>query len=181
MTIAMPWSVRKRAAEKFIGRLPRAIAYPLILVVSVLLWSAIAFMVLSLILGSARADTWISSTVASHHEDRMRGYNERNWGLGIEYEVHRDIRLIGGFYKNSFYDQSKYAGVTYAPFAFLSARFGIVAGAVDGYPMNGGHFFPMLAPLITFEHRGMGLNIIALPSLGKHTGVFGFQVKFKAF
>jgi hypothetical protein len=40
MSAAYPWTRRKRA-ERFIGRLPRRIAYPLIFIVSVILWSAI--------------------------------------------------------------------------------------------------------------------------------------------
>lgn len=45
MIAAFSWSLRKRT-ERFIGRLPRWIAYPLMFIVSVLFWSTVAMVLL---------------------------------------------------------------------------------------------------------------------------------------
>jgi hypothetical protein len=47
MIAAYPWTFRART-ERFVGRLPRRIAYPLIFIISLILWCAIAILVANL-------------------------------------------------------------------------------------------------------------------------------------
>lgn len=180
--IPMPFariiSFRKRAWVDD-GKLDPAVAIALMVVLCVLSWALILFLILAP--AQARAETWLAGTVASYHFDREPSYNEQNWGLGVEHGVAPDVRIFGGFYKNSFYQPSRYAGASYMPLVFGPLHVGLAAGVVDGYPKHDGRPLPVVTPLLAFEFRNVGFNLIALPSTstGKQTGVIGLQLKLR--
>jgi hypothetical protein len=128
---------------------------------------------------SIAGDTWIASSVTSYHFDRSAGYNERNWGVGIERGIAPDVRLIAGVYRNSLYRESTYAGASWTPFAAGPVRLGVLAGVVDGYKADHGRFVPIAMPLVTYEIGRAGANLIYLPHYKDDGGVIGLQLKYR--
>jgi len=129
----------------------------------------------------ARAgDLWTACTVRSYHFDRSQGYNERNWGCGIEYGVARDIRLIAGAYRNSLFRRSLYAGALWTPLHIGPAKIGLIGGVVNGYDDEShGRLFPVVAPAVVLEYRSFGINLLATPRYRDSPGVIGLQLKFQ--
>jgi hypothetical protein len=127
----------------------------------------------------ARADAWAACSVASYHFDRSKGYNERNWGCGLEYGIAQDARLVAGGYRNSLARTSVYAGALWTPLHLGPARAGVVGGVVNGYGANEGRFLPIVVPALALEHRGIGINLLAAPRYRDSPGVLGFQLKLQ--
>lgn len=73
--------------------------------------------------------------VASYHEDRAAGYNERNFGLGLRAQDSdwRRVRWAGGFFRNSLSRFSVYAGAELRAFTVGPVSGAILVGAATGY------------------------------------------------
>jgi hypothetical protein len=124
------------------------------------------------------ADMWGVATLTSYHFDRSVEHNERNLGLGLERGT-REARLIAGFYDNSNNHLSLYAGAAYTPVPIGEARFGLLAGVVNGYKPHVRRFGPLVAPTLTFDVKDIGFNIIGAPRVLGHKGVIALQIKAK--
>lgn len=108
---------------------------------------------LLLAISTAHADDYLTTTLASHHRDREAGYNEANYGLGIKHD-----QMIAGFYRNSHYRTSYYAGYEYR-----RSLFGMQLGLLSGYEDT-----ELSTPSIK------GVHVYALPML-----VLGNDVQHK--
>lgn len=109
---------------------------------------------------------WLNAGSISHHFNRDMRFNERNWGLGGEYKFNTTYSVFGGFYRNSMWDTTRYAGLSYTPWQVGQASIGVVGGVADGYKgMNDGKFFPMISPVVSIEGERIGVNIIVIPSV----------------
>jgi hypothetical protein len=119
---------------------------------------------------SARAtDDWLVVVVGSRH--RQQGYNEHNWGLGIEHGVNDRWRVIGGTYRNSFYRQTLYAGAVYMPLRSGDWRIGGTAMLATGYDRR----FPVFVfPVVSYEQKEWGINFGPILPM-----VVGVQLKFR--
>lgn len=131
--------------------------------------------------GQAKAEgLWLTAAVTSYHMDRGAHYNERNYGVGGEYQFSSDFAIVAGEYKNSFFNKSKYYGVLYTPFSAGPFKAGVLAGEITGYilkdPRAPG---PIVVPTIVWEGERLGVNMIFVPPIGNGTGVFGFQLKVR--
>jgi hypothetical protein len=117
----------------------------------------------------ADSDDWLVLTVGSRHH--KRGYNEHNYGIGIEHGIAENWRVVAGTYRNSYYRQTVYAGTTYLPLRYENWRIGGAALIVTGYdPRPSAAVFPM----VSYEEKKWGLNFgPVLPS------VIAVQVKLK--
>lgn len=125
----------------------------------------------------ALADTWVSATTVSYHLDRSRHFNETNPGLGIEHSLTDDTRAIAGFYRNSIYRESVYAGVAWTPLKTEYVRAGFVAGGITGYMVSPA---PMLIPVVMFEGKRFGANLLFVPHVIKDApATIGLQIKVK--
>ena len=128
----------------------------------------------------ARAEgLWISATTRSYHADREAGFNERNWGIGAEYELAPEWRAIGGTYKNSVFRRSNYVGLHWTPLRFGNWRLGAIGGAVSGYPGYNYGWGPLAAPVLSWESGRFGANLIALPKIEEIAAVVALQIKVK--
>jgi hypothetical protein len=117
----------------------------------------------------AESEAWATATLFSYHFDR-RGYNEQNYGLGIEYHHDPVWRFSMGFYENSYYRTTAYAMAMWMPAESGSFRFGVATGIVTGYR----HYPAIVAvPTISYEEDGAGFNIGITPAF------VGVQVKFR--
>lgn len=132
-------------------------------------------------LPKARAgDLYGAVTVHSYHVDRQAKYNEKNYGVGLEYQFDRTFALAAGEYKNSFRVKSTYYGMAYTPFTEGQWKAGVLVLAINGYDMqNARRYIPVAVPLIVRESERVGWNIVFVPPVGNGTGVLGLQAKFK--
>ena len=123
------------------------------------------------------AADWLTSTVRSYHMER-KGYEEQNYGLGVETEVTQRLRLALGFYRNSERRDSVYGAAVYCP---LYLQFGNwrgcgLVGGVSGYNDT---VAPLAGAVLSYEGKEWGANLLILPNKkGDFTdGVMAFQVK----
>lgn len=124
---------------------------------------------LALIPTSARADDWLTVTVGSRHH--KRGYNEHNWGLGMEHGLTDRWRLVAGTYRNSYWRQTVYAGAAYEFASYGKWHFGTTTMIVTGY---GPRAEPVIFPAIAYEDKHWGVNFgPVLPA------VIAVQLKFR--
>lgn len=125
---------------------------------------------------------WINAGGISHHFNRSMDFNERNWGAGVEYVLSNDVSLVAGEYRNSVRTTTRYLGASYTPLSFGPARFGIVAGAADGYRMmRDGGFFPIISPVINIEGKRFGANLLVIPSVASNVRsalAIQFKIRF---
>lgn len=111
-------------------------------------------------------EIWLNAGSISHHFNRDMRFNERNWGFGAEYKFDATYSIFAGRYRNSMWDKTRYAGISYTPWQVGQARIGMIGGVADGYKgMNDGKFFPMISPVISIEGERIGANIIVIPSI----------------
>jgi hypothetical protein len=80
---------------------------------------------------SCYSNTYVQINGVSAH-DRL-GYNEFNYGAGVEHTVAKDWTIAGGWYRNSEYSGSTYAYGRYAVYKKNSWDIGVAVGAVTGY------------------------------------------------
>jgi hypothetical protein len=164
-----PWTWRAAL------RLVLVLAYCLLLAMGVLWLSAAV----------AQPATWVAATVAAYHPDRdyarQQGLRDVTPGLGLEREAGAllpDGRLLAGYLRNSYGRSSLYAGAAWLPAQVLGVRAGAMAGAINGYPHNGGRWGPMAAGVLSVERGGLGANLVIAPKWrDKVHGAIALQLK----
>ena len=121
----------------------------------------------------AHGADWVSVTVGSYHANRDRGYNEFNYGVGIERDLPWDKwRFAGGFYRNSYDRTTWYTLGVREVLTYGNWKLGVAAGGVTGY--TSGRVDSIVAPILAWEGKRYGVNVFPLtPS------VVGFQFKAK--
>ncbi|MDD4911156.1 MAG: hypothetical protein PHP57_02585 [Sideroxydans sp.] len=126
-------------------------------------------------------ETWINFGVHSKHVDEneaVQDFNDSNIGLGVEHRFSSIYAYTIGYYKNSLYRPSHYAGIYCQPIQLGRARLGAVVGVMDGYPaMNNGKYFLAAIPTISFEYQKLGVNILIIPPTPQVVGAVSFQFK----
>lgn len=114
-----------------------------------------------------QGDTWLTvQGVSLHeHEPRRGRYNNANWSLGLQYELTRDIRLGGAYFKDSFYKDNFAFGGAYLPLhgqvGEIKLHFGISAGAALYYRAVPTPFGGLTA---SAERRRWGLDVVHIPT-----------------
>lgn len=132
---------------------------------------------------------WLESGFWSHHtHDRPDGkpYNERNTGIGLEWQFAPRWQLNAGQYRNSGYRSSNYLQVGWSPLQWpvsdgLTLSAGLSLGVVNGYPNISRSYFPTLVPMTSLEWRRVGVNLVYIPSVGRINGAFAAQLKVRIF
>lgn len=132
---------------------------------------------------------WISPGMVSFHFERNMGFNESNPGFGLEYSINKDWSVAGGRFKNSEYNQSNYLTVAYQPLDFFGFKLGLAGGVMDGYSGPNNKYnkkpFPVLLPVMSYEHKNFGVNILWVPQVKTDAATIysaiGVQFKIKAF
>jgi len=123
------------------------------------------------------ADTWLSVGGVSAHACHTCGYNNSNPGLGLQHEVNKDLRLIGGVYYNSYHRATAYAGAAYQPLQYGMIRVGVMGGLVTNYSELQ---VPVMAlPVVSIEGARIGVDILGFPSVGSRTGLITVNFKYK--
>jgi hypothetical protein len=135
---------------------------------------------------AARADfdsrrLWLNAGFYSAHYDTGKGLRNANPGIGAEYRLGDIWSLTAGRFVNSNNTASHYLGAYWQPWTLAGARWGVVAGAFDGYPnaFNGG-WFPAVIPVASWEGPRLGLNVALVPPLKNRLyGAVSFQLKVR--
>ncbi len=132
---------------------------------------------------AAKNEWWINPGFISSHFDRSAGYNNANWGGGVEYRFSTTSSLTAGRFYNSDREYSNYAGVYWQPLAIGPIHVGAVAGGFNGYSKtNNGGWFAAVLPALTIEGKRFGANLFIIPTVGDRVhGALSLQVKLKVW
>lgn len=130
----------------------------------------------------SKTELWINVGGFSRHFARNKGYNESNFGLGVEYRVNPDVSVMAGSYYNSIRRTTTYATANWQPYHLGDFKIGASVGIMDGYPSiaRGGTFF-VAVPMVSYEGRRFGANMGVIPNTGNIDGAVILQLKFRAF
>jgi hypothetical protein len=124
---------------------------------------------------------YLITTLKSLHENRDHGYNEKNLGIGIQYNLSQDLRLLAGEYKNSFFNKSNYFGIAWLPFHRDNFSAGFLIGEVSGYVFSNLSKYSFIAiPEVTWENGRYLVNIVFVPPVQK-AGVVAVQIGVSFF
>jgi hypothetical protein len=116
------------------------------------------------------AETYIQINGASVHD--KPGYNQFNYGAGIEQTVTDRWSLSGGWYRNSDYRGSAYVYARYSVYKDGPWDLGVAGGLVTGYePYT---VAPTLFPEVCYSY----LCAVALPKV-KTTGASALAVHLR--
>jgi hypothetical protein len=125
-------------------------------------------------------DWWVVATVHSFHTNRTAGYNENNFGIGLEKKLTENLTFGFGEYRNSIWNNSTYIGFMYTPFHLWGLKAGAMMGLINGYSSDVNAYSPLLIPALVYEKNKWGINAIFVPPITSvDSGVVGFQVKYK--
>ena len=130
---------------------------------------------------AAKNEWWINPGFVSSHFDRSAGYNNANWGGGVEYRFSTTSSLTAGRFYNSDREYSNYAGIYWQPLAIGPIQVGAVIGGFNGYSKtNNGGWFAAVVPALTIEGKHLGANLFIIPTVENRVhGAFSLQVKLK--
>lgn len=119
---------------------------------------------------TAHAETYVQINGGSVHS--KPGYNDFNYGLGIEQTVTDNWNIAAGWYRNSEYNSSAYAYGRYSFYRNGLWDFGVGVGAVTGYKRMS--VLPMAFPEVCYGYV-CGLFLPQVEPSG--TSVIGFHLK----
>ncbi|MDO8412969.1 MAG: hypothetical protein Q7S51_04170 [Gallionellaceae bacterium] len=129
------------------------------------------------------SELWLNAGFYSYHFQKNKGFNNRNFGIGGEYQYSTVSSIVVGSSHNSVRHMSHYVGWNWHPIALGPVHFGVVAGGVNGYPgVNNGGWFPVVIPAASIEYKSIGANLIFIPSFkDKLYGALSLQLKVKLY
>ena len=124
---------------------------------------------------------WVNGGFYSAHFDTNQGLRNANPGLGLEYTLDDTWSVTAGRFRNSNNANSSYVGAYHQPWAWDRVKFGVVAGAFNGYPYAfSGGWFAAIIPTASLEDQHWGLNVALLPPFKDRLyGAVSFQLKYR--
>lgn len=145
---------------------------------------------------AAKGDFRIDLNLASKHTNasqythngKTEDYNERNFGLGLAYDIDGTFEVTGGFFRNSYDKHSNYLGIKAKHdfiFGYVTVTPGITAGFVTGYDdteVDAPKYQPMAVPSISVEYNNFSTTVGYIPLRtvsDASTDVVTFQLGYK--
>ena len=90
----------------------------------------------------AAADVLISPAIFSYHFEDKEKLNNDNYGIGLQFDLKKNLSVNLGQFKNSDYRNSNYLTSSYYFHTLYDFKLGVLIGGFDGYPNeNSGNFF----------------------------------------
>ena len=129
------------------------------------------FLFLLLLVVQTQAQTYVQINGLSAHD--QSGYNDRNWGAGLEQGITDRWTVAAGWYRNSEYSGSTYAYGRYAVYKKDSWDIGVAVGAVTGYQRA--TVLPMAFPEVCYKWA-CSLILPRVDSTGANA--IGFRLRF---
>ncbi len=129
------------------------------------------------------SEFWLNPGFFAYHFQRDRHLNNDAAGLGMEYRFSQAGAVTAGVYHNSNWHTSHYVAYYWRPLALGPMRFGLIGGAVDGYPgTRKGGWFPAVLPTASVQYGRIGMNVFYIPSYQNSVnGSITFQLKVRIF
>jgi hypothetical protein len=133
----------------------------------------------------------ISKHIDVNDDAFPNGLNEKNWGLGYEYNFEKapdqsiEWLLNTGFYKDSLSSTAVYAGgaglIQIAQVAPVKLKIGIEGSGFYSSEYNQGRPFIALMPIFNIGTDRISINIAIIPKVSQFmdAGVIFAQLKFK--
>lgn len=125
-------------------------------------------------LARVKAEDWAVATCCSYHFDR-HGQNQDNLGIGFEHRASERWAAIGGYYKNSLYRDTFYAGGMFTPWRSGALGFGLTLGLATGYTS---YPIPLVVPTLSIEGDRVGVNLLYMPVVSGGVAGLQFKVRF---
>ena len=124
-------------------------------------------------------EIWVNAGFYTYHFQKNRNLNDNNPGFGGEYRYTTTSSFVLGQFHNSDWKISDYAGWYWRPLNIGPVGLGAEIGAINGYPkFSNGGWFPVLAPVVSYEYKSVGANLIIIPNY-KEQLHGGISVQFK--
>lgn len=123
------------------------------------------------------SDLFLQINGVSKHFEEKQKFNERNYGVGLEYDG-----LSAGTFKNSLSTQSYYLG--YSLKHKGKSEFMLSPGLFVGglyYKSKRGNLFPVALPLLSIGRKDSYLNFIYLPKINKTAAALFINYNVKLF
>ncbi len=124
----------------------------------------------------AAAGCWLDVAIGSRHSDRGAGYNEHNYGLGVDCQVAKDWSAVAGQYKNSLNRDTIYAGADYTYARAWGVEFGLRTVIATGYDDNPIPLPPI--PVAKIRGKSWGLGLLFVPPVTDKHWVVGYWLSF---
>jgi len=139
-------------------------------------------------------NVWFAPGFSSIHPHFSRSsssknakYNNSNLGTSFELDLNYEgsKKIVFGRFTNSVDLESNYLGYLWSPFEAnifsVKTRIGAISGIINGYPsLNNRHLSPLVLPVISFEWKRVGINIIYVPPVATDSAI-SFQFKVVVF
>ena len=109
---------------------------------------------------------WLNLNGKSYHFNRDKGYNERNWGAGVQIFTSENTSWLIGHYQNSFYRPTNYVWYNYQPWRVGNVQLGVMGGLVTGYRARNPNIISGTAALsATIHNDHYLLNFACVPTV----------------
>ena len=117
----------------------------------------------------AADDVLISPAIFSYHFEDKEKLNNDNYGIGLQFDLKKNLSFNLGQFKNSNYRNSNYLTSSYYFHTVSDFKFGVLIGGFDGYPNeNSGNFFLAALPVINYKQKYFRLNISYVPKISNN-------------
>ena len=117
----------------------------------------------------AAADVLISPAIFSYHFEDKEKLNNDNYGIGLQFDLKKNLSINLGQFKNSDYRNSNYLTSSYYFHSVSDFKLGVLIGGFDGYPNeNSGNFFLAALPVINYKKKYFQLNLSYVPKISNN-------------
>ena len=117
----------------------------------------------------AAADVLISPAIFSYHFEDKEKLNNDNYGIGLQFDLKKNLSINLGQFKNSDYRNTNYLTSSYYFHTISDFKLGVLIGGFDGYPNeNSGNFFLAALPVINYKKKYFQLNLSYVPKISNH-------------
>tara|TARA_B100001287_G_scaffold268074_1_gene263937 strand:- start:104 stop:553 length:450 start_codon:yes stop_codon:yes gene_type:complete len=115
------------------------------------------------------ADVLISPAIFSYHFEDKEKLNNDNYGIGLQFDLKKNLSINLGQFKNSDYRNTNYLTSSYYFHTISDFKLGVLIGGFDGYPNeNSGNFFLAALPVINYKKKYFQLNLSYVPKISNH-------------